>query len=184
MKLSNKGDQRWAYVSKEKEEELTRKVIPKNTASATKWAVEMFITWKQSRNKCFSKEDQVPDLECTEDPEIVSKWLTLYVAEVRKQDRTKYPPKTMYSLLTGLLRYGREMNSSFPYFLDLSDQRFKSLHNAIDNVLHDLHQCGVGSDSKSADVFTKEEENQLWELGIPGINNPKSLLCTVFFSEW
>ena len=81
----------------------------------------------------------------------------------------------MYSLLTGLLRYGQEMNSGFPIFLDSSDQIFKSLH---------LHQCGVGSDSKSADVFTKEEENQLWELGILGMNNPKSLLHTVFFSEW
>ena len=153
LKLSKKKEtsvQRWAYLSKEKVEELTRKVVPKNTASATKWALGTFNAWKQSRNKSFSKEDQVPDLECTEDPEIVSKWLTLYVAEVRKQDGMKYPPKTMYSLLTGLLRYGEEVNSSFTNFLDSSDQRFKSLHNVIDNVFCDLHQCSVGSDSKSA----------------------------------
>ena len=73
------------------------------------------------------------------------------------------------------------MNSSFTNFVDSSDQRFKSPQNAIDNVLCDLRQCSVGSDSKSADVFSKEEENQLWELGKLGNNNPKSLLCTVFF---
>ena len=102
----------------------------------------------------------------------------MYIAEVRKRDGIKYPSKTMYSLLTGLLRYGWEVNSNF---LDSSDQRFKSLQNAIDNVLCDLRQCGVSSDSKSADVFSKEKENQLWELGKHSLNNPKSFLCTVFF---
>ena len=40
--------------------------------------------------------------------------------------------------------------------------RFQPLHNAVDNVFGELRQSGVGSEEKSAEFFTKEDENNLW----------------------
>ena len=39
-------------------------------------------------------------MEGTDDTAALCKWLTLYVAETRKQDGCKYPLKTLYSLLS------------------------------------------------------------------------------------
>ena len=35
--------------------------------------------------------------------------------------------------------------------------------------------------SKSAEIFTKEDENLLWEAKVLGMESSKSLLCAVFF---
>ena len=39
----------------------------------------------------------------------------------------------------------------------------------------------MGSSSKAAAVFTREDEDKLWDLGVLGTENPKVLLSTVFF---
>ena len=117
-------------------------------------------------------------MECAYDPGVVSKWLALYIAETRKENGDCYPPKMLYALLAGLLRYCQSKNPTCLNFLDTSDKRFQVLHNAMDNTFRQLRQKGVGSASKS---FSKEEENQLWESGVLGVHNPKVLLHTVFF---
>ncbi len=191
LKLSTskqRSAERWHFVSEQQEEELCRKYVPKNTATFTKWALDNFQSWTKSRNERFAavhlQEKQVPDnlLESTEDPATLCKWLTLYTAETRKKDGTKCPPKTIYSLLSGLLRHGRAQNPRCPNFLDLDDHRFVKLHNAVDNVCRELRQSGVGSETKSAEVFTKEDEKQLWERGVLGMSTG-SILCRLL-SEW
>ena len=59
--------------------------------------------------------------------------------------------------------------------------RFIKLHNAIDNVFKQLRKDGIGSGSKHAEIVTKVEENQLWEAGVLGTSDPKTLLRTVFY---
>ena len=39
---------------------------------------------------------------------------------------------------------------------------FQTLHNAIHNVFGELRQSGVGPEEKLAEIFTKEDENNLW----------------------
>ena len=84
------------------------------TLKATKWAHGNFTQWKLSRNRRFACEPdkQVPEklLECAYDPGVVSKWLALYIAETRKENGDCYPPKTLYALLAGLLRYCQSKN--------------------------------------------------------------------------
>ena len=72
-----------------------------------------------------------------------------------------YPPKTIYSLLTGILRHMRALNAGCPNFLDFSDIRFSTLQNALGNVFRELRIQGVGSEGKQTEAFSKEEENQL-----------------------
>ena len=178
------ASKRWNFIEEEEEVKLIKKFVPKNTMHSTKWALRNYTAWKDSRNNYFSDnpEKKVPeDLLETADDSSLCKWLTLYVTETCKQDGSKYPPKTLYSLLTGLLRYCREVNPDCPNFLNSEDHRFQALHNSIDNIMRELRQSGIGSKSKATEVFTKEDENKLWESNVLGIENPKALLRAVFF---
>ena len=85
------------------------------------------------------------------------------MAETRKQDGSEYPPKILYQLLAGLLRDMRSRKPNCCNFLDPDDHRFEELHNGIDNLFRELRSSEVGSDTKSAEVITKDEEVQLWE---------------------
>ena len=89
LKLSNKdpSGEHWHFITDD-EEDLGKKLVPKNTAASTKWALANFNAWRQSGNKRFSgnSEKQVPGnfLEGTNDPAALCKWLTLYIAETWK----------------------------------------------------------------------------------------------------
>ena len=61
-------------------------------------------------------------------------------------------------------------------FLDTDNPEFRSLHTVIDNVYRNLRMSGVGSSSKGAETFKKEEELELWEKGILGTDNPVALI--------
>ena len=78
-----------------------------------------FKSWKKARNERFADdlEKQVPDdLLLSDDASLLNKWLKLYVAKTRKQDGSKYPPKTLYQLLAGLLRDMRSRNPNCSNF--------------------------------------------------------------------
>ena len=176
--------ERFAFVDEAKSEALSKKYVPKNTEKSTQWALSTFLTWRDRRNECFSQEPekQVPlDLLGSADPVALCKWLILFVAEVRKKDGAEYPPKTMYLLLTGILRHMRSKNPACPNFLDTHDPLFSSFHNALDNVLRDLRAKGIGAESRQTEAFSKVEEEQLWDSGVLACNNPKSLLRAVFY---
>ena len=124
-------------MSPEEETALSDKCILKNTATSTKWAVANFECWRKRRNETFTLEPerQVPDdLLLGLDSAALCKWLSLYVAEARKQDGSLFPPKSLYLLLTGLLHHMRSKNPTSPNFLDSNQLEFVSLHNVMDNV--------------------------------------------------
>ena len=180
------GDTRWTFVSDAQEKALAAKCVPKNTAISTKWAVGNFESWRKGRNVNFvnEPEKQVPaDLLEVSDSKLLCKWLSLYVAEARKKNGSEFPPKTLYHLLTGLLRHMRSKNPTCPNFLDTSDSRFMSLHNTMDNVFRQLRGKGVAAESKSTEAFTKDEEQQLWTSGVLSTETPKGLLGAVFFQN-
>ena len=138
----------------------------------------------RNRNEHFSDEPgkQVPNsLLKLDSPELLSKWLKLFFAEARKQDGSRYPSKTLYLLLSGLLRYMRLNNPNYLNLLDTKNGKFASLNNAMDNVFRDLCMSGVDSDSKESEVLSKDEEKQRWEGGVLECNSPKALFRAVFF---
>ena len=178
--------ERFEFMDDAKSEALSKKSVPKNTKKSTQWALSTFLSWRDRRNAYFSEqpENQVPpdrDLLICIDPVALCKWLTFFVAEVRKKDGTEYPPKTLYLLLTGILRHMRSRNTACPNFLDTQDPSFSSFHNASDNVLRDLHVRGIGAETRPTEAFSKDDEEKLWNSGVLGSNNPKSLLHAVFY---
>ena len=176
---------RWLDVDGLDSEKLKSKYVPENTSSSAKWALSTFTNWMESRNMHYKDApgQQVPIdiLNSTKDTEKFCKWMILFVAEVRRKDGNKYPPKTIYFLLAGLLRHCRAIDNESLNFLNTKDTRFAPLQNAIDIILRDLRQEGVGSTKKSAEIFTKAEETKLWDDGVLSLDNPKSLLRAVFF---
>lgn len=175
---------RFTFLTDEEETSLAKKCVPKNTAAMTKWAVSNFLAWRTCRNEKFQGNEakQVPStLFESSDPTLLSNWLSLYCAEARKQDGGPYPPKTLYALLCGILRHMRSLNVDCPNFLDFTDPRFATLQNSLDNLFRDLRARGVGSESRSAEVFSKEEEDQLWSTGVLSVDTPKGLLRAVFY---
>lgn len=154
---------------------------PKNTVISTNWSIKTFQLWQQERN-CFEPNSIPTDLFTSKDPALLSRYLSLFVIEVRKKSGEKYPPATLHQLLCGILRHMRQINDSCPNFMDKQDLRFKQLHNTLDSLFHKLHSEGVGVHVKHAEVITADEEMKLWESGIMGMDNPCSLQNAVFFT--
>ena len=166
------------------EEELAKKskgVIPKNTQKNDQWALTAFMDWMEQRNK-RSLHDQCPKnvLE-TEDARCLSKWLSLFIIEVRKKDGGKYPPATIHLLLCGLQRIMRRENRQPFDIFDKKDVRFRDFHGTMESVFQSLHSEGIGAEIKHIPLITKEEENKLWEQGILGDSSPQSLVRSVFY---
>ena len=108
-------------------------------------------------------------------------WLSLYVAEARELDGSPFPPKSLYLLLTGLLRHMRSKNPNCPNFIETNQPEFISLHNAMDNVFRKLRAEGVQADSVK--VLKPLANRQLWDSGSLSTETPKGLLPAVFFNN-
>ena len=67
-----------------------------------------------------------------------------------------------------------------PNFLN-KDTRFKQLRGAMDTHFQ-LHARGIGQEVKHSEVFSDDEEQQLWRSGVLGTNTPKSLQNAVFYT--
>ena len=164
-----KKQKRFQTLSCEELDKLSTPYIPKNTESSTKWAVENFNSWLSHRNlSAKSEADKCPvtlleDMDSTQ----LNKWLAVYMAETRKVNGDAYPPATLQSLLSGLQRHMCSVNATqAPNIFDKSNPVFKELHSTMDSVYRKLRSNGVGAEKQSAEPFTKEEENKLWEQGI------------------
>ena len=70
--------------------------------------------------------------------------------------------------------------SRAPNIFASDNPAFKELHYTMDSLYKQLRSDGVGSEKNSAQPFTKEDENILWEQGVLGTRSPASLLRAVF----
>ena len=177
---NKENDARFQFLTEEEFAELQEGYKPVNTAKCTRWALNNFEAWREARVKA-QKEKCPEDLLRTTDSALLCTWLTRYVAETRTTQGNLYPPSTLYQLLAGLLRYMRDTVPGALNFLDKGDQRFKALHNSLDSLFRDLRTKNIGTRVKHAEVFTKEEEQMLWDKGILGTSNPQSLLNAAFY---
>ena len=95
--------ERFEFVDDAKSEALSKKFVPKNTKKSTQWALSTLFSWRDKRNVCFSglPENQVPpDILISTDPVALYKWLTFFIAEVRKRDGTEYPTHVLHYYVT------------------------------------------------------------------------------------
>ena len=93
-------------------QEASKGYVPANTAKSTGWAVNTYTIWARQRNaRDGDKENAYPValLEKEYPPAIVCSSLQRFILEARRSDGTKYPSKTLYAILCGLLRHSREV---------------------------------------------------------------------------
>ena len=88
-----------APVTDEAEEELRKGAVPTKTRCATEWGVRVWSQWASNRQPLVSAGHvpvSTPILQMPVDD--FAYWVGKFVLEVRKQDSTEYPPKTLYAV--------------------------------------------------------------------------------------
>ena len=73
-------------------ETAAKGIIPPKTEQSTQWVVSNFESWSVSRASHSSSAAVPPNILCTNDAELVCKWLCCYVLETRNKDGSRYPP--------------------------------------------------------------------------------------------
>ena len=167
---------RFRTLSNEELENISKPFVPKNTETSTRWALENFHCWLKHRNSTAKEDEDKCPVTLLEDmdSEQLNKWLSAYVAETRKVNGEPYPPSTLQSLLSGLLRHMRAIDEKrAPNIFAKGNPAFKQLHCIMDAVYKQLRSDGIGAETHSAQPFSKEDENQLWE---QGVDSPHALL--------
>ena len=93
--------------------------------------------------------------------ELLNEWLCVYITETRNHNGEKYPPKTLYSLLSGILREMRAKNPGYPNFLKKDDPDFSKFQDTLDKLFKMLQSDGIGSDFSLTEGITLEEAGHL-----------------------
>ena len=109
---------RFDFSKRECYDDMAVKFVPENTRKNNGWAYNNFQAWREKRNREFPSEQCPSDLiesppwDCA----AISFWLSRYACETRNQTGNKYPPKTIFSLLSALLRQMRASDADCPIF--------------------------------------------------------------------
>ena len=117
LSLSLKRHQRFVETSKEEVESMSKAIMPKNTSANTRWAVKNFHEWFEDYNSRH-EDDPCPDVVLTPScsAPLLNKWLKVFIIETRARNGENYLPRSLYSLLTGLLRHMHAENLSYSKF--------------------------------------------------------------------
>ena len=161
-------------------ETAAKGIIPPKTEQSTQWVVSNFESWSVSRASHSSSAAVPPNILCTNDAELVCKWLCCYVLETRNKDGSRYPPSTIRSLVSGLNWHLQLNGATFSVF-DKNDARFRNLLKTLDTISCDLHKQGIGATKNSAKIIDEGHECLFWEKKLLGFNTPRVLQLTVFY---
>ena len=116
----------------------------------------------------------------TNDRGVLCEELCKFVVEIRKTNKTQYPPRSIQLILCGLQRYIRqERPQSSVNFT--TDPEFQKLWNVSDTYYMKLHSKGISAEVKRMPVLTIADEDKLWTTGVLSLDTPEGLLHTVFF---
>ena len=182
LSLKKSRKPRFQPVSEDKLKGMTVPYVPKNTEQSSKWAMTNFREWFDSYNERNAENtcpEEVLSPSCRSD--VLCKWLCVFVTETRSKFGKPYPPKTIMSLLAGILRHMRHSNPDYPNFLSKESTSFVSFQVTLDNLFKILRSDGVGAHSGQTEGISSEEENTLWLSGVMNSVSPKGLLRCKFF---
>ena len=161
--------------------DICKGFTPANTDKCTKWAVGVFSSWVEERNRRCVDDRCLIDLLKKPNGERLNHWLSRFAVEARRSDGEQYPPETLANLLGGLSRRSKKFDPSAPNFMDKKNSTFKELYGALQVRYRELRVAGVGANVKHAPIVTKEEEDMLWKSGVLGDHDPVALQRAVIF---
>jgi len=102
-------------VSEEQLCERVRQRVPRGTVKADSWTFNVWREWACHRNSLMETQQDrhfpVPvDLDDFS-YDALDYWLSLFVMEVRRRDRSAYPPNSLFQIIAGLQRFLLEERS-------------------------------------------------------------------------
>ena len=113
--------------------------------------------------------------------ESLNYWMQRFVLEVRKQDGSEYPSRSLYYIVCGLLRFMRDENIHNMNILDEKDHRFGVFQRVLDARMKELLSKGLGTKVRQADPILPEDEEKIWNQKVFGMQSSLALQYTVFF---
>lgn len=182
LKKRRTSERRFGETSEEELHSMSSYMMPKNSATSSRWALKNLSEWREEYNRRHS------DKSCPEEvllptcsKELLNEWLCVYITETRNKNGEPYPPRTVYSLLSGILREMRVQNPEYPNFLKKDDPVFNKFQKTLDNLFKILRTGGVGSDYSPTEGISLEDEEKLWTAGSLNVETPTGLLRAAFF---
>ena len=186
QKEADNKQSRFAIMSNLDQLNVSKKALTtKNTEKSTTWALRAFNAWIQERNAVIESEsEKCPvDILATSDNKQLCHWLCVFVTKVRKSDGSKYTPRSISQLVSGLQRHinsKKEPQEPTICFSDPANGEFRELHNVLERRFRGLHEQGISTATVQARVITVDKENHLWASGVLGSHHPSALLNAIF----
>lgn len=166
-------------INSEKELETHQQIrVPNSTRSKQQSCVRLFKSWHSQWKMRGDMLKVYDDLEYMGASDL-SYCLKYFIADVRKKNGKKYPPKTLkgiYAMIQHYVNYDCKKNWSF-----FRDPDFKEARDQLDAEMRLSAAEGNVKPTKRADPISFEDEEALWAKGILGSGNPKQLQCTVIY---
>ena len=108
-------------------------------------------------------------------------WLSLFVLEVRRQDKQPYPPNSLFNLVAGIQRFLAVERDCCDLNVFGKNSKVPRMRKALDCRMKELTAQGLGVNIKRADAVTLDDERALWSSNVFNMNTAKGLSYCVFF---
>ena len=146
------------------------------------WGVNPYNDWREERLRTFNYDYPIymADLNKLESltKENFEYAMVRFIPEVTKIKGGNYPGSMLYQMCTSIQKY---LNVNKIPWKVVKGEDFHEIKVVLDNVMKERAVENIGMVKKQAQVITYEYENELWQKGILGEDNPDKLRNTVLF---
>ena len=177
----DEGD-RFVNVDENDRLKIIEDAIPANTRKRNNWSFKLFEQWiKWKKTKWATDGGFLMVLKEFEEYHAsdLNFLLQDFVISVRKEDRSEYPPSSLRSIIAGILSTFRD--KYYKQWNFFKDPEFQSARRALDAKMRELTRRGVGLNKRKAQVITQDMEEELWNHGVLGSDDPQTLLNTLLY---
>jgi Domain of unknown function (DUF3504) len=161
---------------------MTKQQVPDNTRRKAQWVVNLYNQWATEVTNSGT-DQEIADMLSTDllhqSYHNLNMILCNFVLSLRRKDGNEYTSGTLFSIITSMQKYFEIHGRPISF---LNDPNFNELKNCLDNSMHKFTKEGYGLQKRQANVITKKQENELWERGILGIDEPEKLLHSMFWT--
>lgn len=154
--------------------------IPKNTRMKVTWAVKIFNEWlgvwrvRYVDGICKVLKP-FNDMSSNE----MDYCFQYFFSEVRKQDCSLYPPRTLKEIAACLQHY---INYTLKVTVSIfKDQCFLNTREALDAAMKASARAGTMKPRKRAAVVSWVKEEEMWTSGAFGCSSPQQLIDTLMY---
>ena len=87
-------------------------IVPKNTESNNRWALNYFEAWREHYNSLHQDTPCRGDIPLTDDASELDYWLSRFMFKTRKEDGSPFPSRSIKLILSGLQQHMRAKSPS------------------------------------------------------------------------